>query len=508
MKRITQQTTTTTQASGWQMRQNNLAIYYLFYWHWDFSSSSSSSLSTQQRRHFASVCLFVYLFIYLFICIVVVSMRVQSHPVHIRSVLLVLLLISFCGPGNDAAKASSRRSRGRGKNLLPFANVAEHSLLSQTADQERSVKIIKASHFNQAYRLGGKIVILCTASGYPRPTITWYKDGVELVFKNNVHVQEQNDDEQKQTSRIEIDPATMGDQGIYTCLAHNERDVDQRTSADVGPEHPRNLGRLTTVCWTRRSRMMTVGCQWLLPVTVVELGLAAPEQAVGDQGGQQDQENARTSAEQIAVPFYPTLGREFDQMAELGFAVHADKREPTQTATPFDRRAVVEAEHVVALFAVEIRPTLADVVAAVFDQLTIGAEFFAQGAEPRLRAHAPQVDAERPVTTVPTFGQIATVAVQVVHTVRTFAPDPELAGLLRLFGRQQRQRDVVIAGVGFAGVETPVGIDALYCPLLDRTGDLLVRLRVAVLAAGDDERTQHVIVGCFFRTFIRYKRSR
>ncbi|KRZ56278.1 hypothetical protein T02_3713, partial [Trichinella nativa] len=213
-------------------------------------------------------------------------------------------------------------------------------------------------------------------------------------------------------------------------------DVDQRTSADVGPEHPRNLGRLSTVCWTRRSRMMTVGCQWLLPVTVVELGLAAPEQAVGDQGGQQDQENARTSAEQIAVPFYPTLGREFDQMAELGFAVHADKREPTQTATPFDRRAVVEAEHVVALFAVEIRPTLADVVAAVFDQLTIGAEFFAQGAEPRLRAHAPQVDAERPVTTVPTFGQIATVAVQVVHTVRTFAPDPELAGLLRLFGRQ------------------------------------------------------------------------
>ncbi|XP_003381183.1 putative immunoglobulin domain protein [Trichinella spiralis] len=491
-------------------------------------------------------------------------MRVQSHPVHIRSVLLVLLLISFCGPGNDAAKASSRRSRGRGKNLLPFANVAEHSLLSQTADQERSVKIIKASHFNQAFRLGGKIVILCTASGYPRPTITWYKDGVELVFKNNVHVQEQNDDEQKQTSRIEIDPATMGDQGIYTCLAHNERaswlvnwfgrrvgevhqevffrparqlvyypaarccccwcwspdwdfltlsatplaDVDQRTPADVGPEHPRNLGRLTTVCWTRRSRMMTVRCQWLLPVTVVELGLAAPEQAVGDQGGQQNQEDARTSAEQIAVPFYPALGREFDQMAELGFAVHADKREPTQAATPFDRRAVVEAEHVVALFAVEIRPTLADVVAAVFDQLTIGAEFFTQGAEPRLRAHAPQVDAERPVTTVPTFGQIATVAVQVVHTVRTFAPDPELAGLLRLFGRQQRQRDVVIAGVGFAGVETPIGVDALYCPLLDRAGDLLVRLRVAVLAAGDDERTQHMIVGCFFRTFIRYKRSR
>ncbi|KRY68885.1 Hemicentin-2, partial [Trichinella pseudospiralis] len=168
----------------------------------------------------------LFVLVCLFVCIVVVWMRVQSSLLHLRSVLLVLLflLTSLCGPGNDAAKASSRRSRGRGKNLLPFANVAEHSLLSQTADQERSVKIIKASHFNQAFRLGGKIAILCTAAGYPRPTITWYKDGVELVFKNNVHVQEQqHDDEQKQTSRIEIDPATMGDQGIYTCLAHNER---------------------------------------------------------------------------------------------------------------------------------------------------------------------------------------------------------------------------------------------------------------------------------------------
>ncbi|KRX99595.1 hypothetical protein T4C_5727 [Trichinella pseudospiralis] len=192
-------------------------------------------------------------------------------------------------------------------------------------------------------------------------------------------------------------------------------------------------------------------------------------------------------------------------MTELGFAVHADKREPTQTATPFDRRAVVETEHVVTLFAVEVGPTLADVVAAVFDQLTIGAELFAQSTEPRLRADAPQINAERSVATVPTFWQVAAVAVQVVHAVWTFAPDAELAALLQLLGRQQCQRDVVIAGVGFASVEASVSIDPLYCPLLHRAGDLLIRLRVAILAAGDYERTQYVFAGSFFRTFIRCK---
>ncbi|KFD49419.1 hypothetical protein M513_09686 [Trichuris suis] len=125
---------------------------------------------------------------------------------------------------DQTTKATDRRVRGPIKNVLPFANVAEHSLLNQGSDQEDGVRIVKASHFSQSCRLGGKLNILCSAVGQPRPTITWYKDGAELVLKNNIHLQEIHESDSRQTSRIEIDPATLGDQGIYTCVAHNEND--------------------------------------------------------------------------------------------------------------------------------------------------------------------------------------------------------------------------------------------------------------------------------------------
>ncbi|KFD63635.1 hypothetical protein M514_09686 [Trichuris suis] len=140
--------------------------------------------------------------------------------------LLLLLQLVFLARSNvdQTTKATDRRVRGPIKNVLPFANVAEHSLLNQGSDQEDGVRIVKASHFSQSCRLGGKLNILCSAVGQPRPTITWYKDGAELVLKNNIHLQEIHESDSRQTSRIEIDPATLGDQGIYTCVAHNEND--------------------------------------------------------------------------------------------------------------------------------------------------------------------------------------------------------------------------------------------------------------------------------------------
>uniref|UniRef100_A0A5S6QZB1 Ig-like domain-containing protein n=1 Tax=Trichuris muris TaxID=70415 RepID=A0A5S6QZB1_TRIMR len=141
------------------------------------------------------------------------------HPM--PPLLLVLLLAGSVAP---ATKESDRRPRGPIKNLLPFANVVEHTLLNQDSDQGDGVRIVKASHFSQSFRLGGKLNILCSAVGLPRPTITWYKDGVELVLKNNIHLEEVHEGDSRQTSRIEIDPATLGDMGIYTCMAHNEND--------------------------------------------------------------------------------------------------------------------------------------------------------------------------------------------------------------------------------------------------------------------------------------------
>lgn len=39
---------------------------------------------------------------------------------------------------------------------------------------------MKASHFELDYMLGRKITFFCMATGFPRPEITWLKDGIEL----------------------------------------------------------------------------------------------------------------------------------------------------------------------------------------------------------------------------------------------------------------------------------------------------------------------------------------
>lgn len=44
----------------------------------------------------------------------------------------------------------------------------------------QGAKITKSSHFEFDYMLGRKITFFCMATGYPRPEITWFKDGVEL----------------------------------------------------------------------------------------------------------------------------------------------------------------------------------------------------------------------------------------------------------------------------------------------------------------------------------------
>ena len=44
----------------------------------------------------------------------------------------------------------------------------------------QGARIVKASHFELDYMLGRKITFFCMATGFPRPEITWLKDGIEL----------------------------------------------------------------------------------------------------------------------------------------------------------------------------------------------------------------------------------------------------------------------------------------------------------------------------------------
>lgn len=108
---------------------------------------------------------------------------------------------------------------------------------------------MKASHFELDYMLGRKITFFCMATGFPRPEITWLKDGIELYhhkffqvllsfgsnkykrlrFRNTrlqVHEWPVGNDTLK--SKMEIDPATQQDAGYYECQADNQYAVDRR----------------------------------------------------------------------------------------------------------------------------------------------------------------------------------------------------------------------------------------------------------------------------------------
>lgn len=60
---------------------------------------------------------------------------------------------------------------------------------------------------------GQSIRIRCTASGYPYPYVTWFKDGMPLVFDDRIRMMD--------IQSIMIDNADGLDYGDYTCVARN-----------------------------------------------------------------------------------------------------------------------------------------------------------------------------------------------------------------------------------------------------------------------------------------------
>uniref|UniRef100_A0A915D7H7 Immunoglobulin subtype 2 domain-containing protein n=1 Tax=Ditylenchus dipsaci TaxID=166011 RepID=A0A915D7H7_9BILA len=83
--------------------------------------------------------------------------------------------------------------------------VAEFSLIQRELADNRSAHIVTGSHFSQIFRLGFKLIIICRA----KP-------------KNNVHYYQKPVGTTEIWSKLEIDPATMGDQGVYACVANNQ----------------------------------------------------------------------------------------------------------------------------------------------------------------------------------------------------------------------------------------------------------------------------------------------
>ncbi|EDW70893.1 immunoglobulin domain-containing protein oig-4 [Drosophila virilis] len=143
---------------------------------------------------------------------------------------LGLGLLMLTAPFTEA-----RRGRGRGRTKsrvqigLPITGKYRDPESDQYYNNNNGAKILQASHFDLEYVLGHKIAFLCVAKGNPRPHITWYKDGAEIYQHLYMHVHEWTIGDDRVKSKIEIDPATQMDAGLYECTADNMYSIDRRS---------------------------------------------------------------------------------------------------------------------------------------------------------------------------------------------------------------------------------------------------------------------------------------
>lgn len=139
-------------------------------------------------------------------------------------VLLVLVMVA----GIEGAKKGARRGKSGRRNMKHKSAITKFKTAESQAyyNHDDGAKITLWSHFESEYILGRKIVFICVAQGTPRPTITWFKDGIELYAHSFFQVHEWKEHESKIKSKMEIDPATQMDAGYYECQADNKYSVD------------------------------------------------------------------------------------------------------------------------------------------------------------------------------------------------------------------------------------------------------------------------------------------
>ena len=104
---------------------------------------------------------------------------------------------------------------------------------------------------NHSAGIGSNATFHCTASGYPKPTITWAKDNDTNILQSNSRVKVDTN-LQKGHSQLVIAGVKNEDYGAYRCVASNRAGSRTSTAARLYPKTLKTIGeRLKTFVFTR-----------------------------------------------------------------------------------------------------------------------------------------------------------------------------------------------------------------------------------------------------------------
>lgn len=145
--------------------------------------------------------------------------------------------ITLTPEGRSVLSLSKIQRTDSGKIIVCSAvnsvgSISSRVVLSINTQEDRPPPIILQGPANQTLPLKSVAVLPCKSSGIPTPIISWYRDGIPVIYSNRINVSEAGTLTLNDLNKDE-------DAGLYTCVA-SSRSGKSTWSAYLKLENPTN----------------------------------------------------------------------------------------------------------------------------------------------------------------------------------------------------------------------------------------------------------------------------
>ncbi|KAH3730147.1 hypothetical protein DPMN_056128, partial [Dreissena polymorpha] len=122
--------------------------------------------------------------------------------------------------GTLVINTPTRDDLGEYKCMVTFypSSTTDKHVITPKPVALRGGPVIVSSDNSKNMVEGDKLELKCKATGFPKPTMKWYKDGKELNTTVRLHFSEY---EEITTGKLIIFDLTYDDAGLYSCVAEN-----------------------------------------------------------------------------------------------------------------------------------------------------------------------------------------------------------------------------------------------------------------------------------------------